>query len=154
IRAAGDANRLSLPAICICILHFAMFFCVPGTLSCPEPPMNNLWTRISQHLYQFTDTCNVYAVVDGEAALLIDAGAGPALDDLQEIGVRRVEWVLHTHHHRDQCWGTPRLAQHGARVAVPEYERHLFDQAELFWQTRRTFDNYNDRNTFFTIGAN
>ena len=45
-----------------------------------------------------------------------------------------VEWVLHTHHHRDQCWGTPRLREHGAKVAVPEYERHLFDQAELFWQ--------------------
>jgi glyoxylase-like metal-dependent hydrolase (beta-lactamase superfamily II) len=39
-------------------------------------------------------------------------------------------------------------------VAVPEYERHLFEQAELFWQTRRTFDNYNDRNTFFTLGEN
>jgi len=63
-----------------------------------------------------------------------------------------IEWVLHTHHHRDQCWGTPRLRDHGARVAVPEYERHLFEGAELFWQTRRTFDNYNDRNTFFTIG--
>jgi glyoxylase-like metal-dependent hydrolase (beta-lactamase superfamily II) len=35
---------------------------------------------------------------------------------------------------------------------VPEYERHLFDQAEVYWQSRRVFDNYNDRNTFFTIG--
>ena len=59
--------------------------------------------------------------------------------------------MLHTHHHRDQCWGTPRLARARRRVAVPEYERHLFEQAELFWQTRRTFDNYNDRNTFFTV---
>jgi glyoxylase-like metal-dependent hydrolase (beta-lactamase superfamily II) len=58
--------------------------------------------------------------------------------------------VLHTHGHRDQCWGTSRLRAQGTRVAVPEHERHLFDQAELFWQTRRTFDNYNDRNTFFS----
>ena len=35
---------------------------------------------------------------------------------------------------------------------MPEYERHLFDQADLFWQTRRTYDNYDDRNTFFTVG--
>ena len=34
---------------------------------------------------------------------------------------------------------------------VPEHERHLFEQAELFWRARRTFDNYNDRNTFFTL---
>ena len=32
-------------------------------------------------------------------------------------GVQRVEWALHTHHHRDQCWGTPRLRAAGARVA-------------------------------------
>jgi glyoxylase-like metal-dependent hydrolase (beta-lactamase superfamily II) len=69
-------------------------------------------------------------------------------------GVDHIDWVLHTHHHRDQCWGTPKLKEHGARVAVPEYEWHLFDQAELFWQTRRTYDNYNDRNTFFTSGEN
>jgi len=111
-------------------------------------------TQISKHLFCFSDTCNAYLLVDSDAGLLIDAGSGAVLDHLKEAGVKRIEWVLHTHHHRDQCWGTPRLRQHGARVAVPEYERHLFEQAELFWQTRRTFDNYNDRNTFFTIGEN
>jgi glyoxylase-like metal-dependent hydrolase (beta-lactamase superfamily II) len=107
-------------------------------------------SRISEHLFRLDDCCQVYAIVDGDAALVIDAGSGAILDRLAELGVKRIEWVLHTHHHRDQCWGTPRLREQGARVAVPEYERHLFDQAELFWQTRRTFDNYNDRNTFFT----
>lgn len=92
--------------------------------------------------------------MDGEAALVIDAGSGAVLEHLTEASVRQVEWVLHTHHHRDQCWGTPRLRHHGAKMAVPEYERHLFDQVEAFWQTRRTFDNYNDRNTFFSIGEN
>ena len=62
--------------------------------------------------------------------------------------------MLQTHHHRDQCWGTPRLLAHGARLAVPEYERHLFEQAELFWQTRRVFDNYDNRSTFSTVGEN
>lgn len=116
--------------------------------------MPNPLIRLSEHLYQFTDTCNVYVIIDGEAALLIDAGSGAVLEHLAALGVKRVEWVLHTHHHRDQCWGTPPLRQHGARVAVPEYEKHLFEQAELFWRTRRTFDNYNDRNTFFAIGDN
>ena len=111
-------------------------------------------TKLSEHLYQFTDTGNVYLITDGESGLLIDTGSGAILDHLREVGVKQVEWVLHTHHHRDQCFGTPRLREQGARVAVPEYERHLFDQAELFWQTRRTFDNYNDRNTFFANGQN
>lgn len=108
--------------------------------------------KLSEHLYRCTDTCNAYVLIDGDAALVIDPGSGAVLDHLKEIGVQRVEWALHTHHHRDQCWGTPKLGEHGAKVAVPEYERHLFDQAELYWQSRRVFDNYNDRNTFFTIG--
>lgn len=116
--------------------------------------MTSALNRLSEHLYQFADTCNVYVLVDGDVALLIDAGSGAVLDHLAGIGVKRVEWVLHTHHHRDQCWGTPKVRAKGAKVAVPEYERHLFEQAEVFWQTRRTFDNYNDRNTFFTVGEN
>lgn len=110
--------------------------------------------RLSDHLYQFVDACNVYLLTEGDAGLVIDAGSGAILAHMDEAGVKRLEWVLHTHHHRDQCWGTPQLRAHGAKVAVPEYERHLFDQAELFWQTRRTFDNYNDRNTFFAAGEN
>jgi glyoxylase-like metal-dependent hydrolase (beta-lactamase superfamily II) len=116
--------------------------------------MSTTLSRLSDHLYRFTDTCNVYLLVDGQAGLLIDAGSGAVLDNLEETGVEQVEWVLHTHHHRDQCWGTPRLREHGAQVAVPEYERHLFDKAEIFWQSRRTYDNYDDRNTFFTSARN
>ncbi len=116
--------------------------------------MNSRLRQLSEHLYVWQDTCQVYIVVDGDAALVIDAGAGEVAEHLAALGVKRIEWVLHTHHHRDQCSGTPRLREVGARVAVPEYERHLFAQAELFWQNRRTFDNYNDRNTFFTVGQN
>ena len=111
-------------------------------------------TQISDNLYCLADTCQVYLVKNGPYGLLIDAGSGLAADSLQDLGVEQIEWVLQTHHHRDQCAGTNGLRTLGARVAVPEYERHLFDQAELFWQTRRVFDNYNDRNTFFTIGQN
>lgn len=110
--------------------------------------------QLSPHLYLFRDTCNVYVLVDGDAALLIDAGSGAVLDHLPAIGVSRVEWILQTHHHRDQCWGTHRLLAAGAHLAVPEYERHLFEQAEDFWQTKRIYSNYNDRNTFFTVDRN
>ena len=106
-------------------------------------------TRLSDHLYRFTDISNVYAIVDDDKALLIDAGSGAVAEALGEAGAPEVEWVLHTHHHRDQCAGTPALAAAGAKVAVPEHERHLFEDAELFWRTRRVYDNYDDRNTFF-----
>ena len=111
-------------------------------------------TQLSDHLYRFRDTCDVYLLVDGDHGLLIDCGSGSILNHVHEVGVKQIDWVLHTHHHRDQCWGTPELQKHGSKVAVPEYEKHLFDNAELFWQTRRTYDNYNDRNTFFTVANN
>lgn len=107
-------------------------------------------TRLSEHLYCFADICNVYVIVDGGAALLIDCGSGAVAEALADTGVSAVEWVLHTHHHRDQCAGAPALAAAGAKVAAPEHERHLFEDAELFWRTRRVYDNYDDRNTFFT----
>ncbi|WP_352749901.1 MBL fold metallo-hydrolase [Mesorhizobium sp. M0185] len=44
----------------------------------------------------------------GNEYLLIDTGSGAVLEHLHELGVDRVDWVLHTHPHRDQCWGTPR----------------------------------------------
>ena len=112
------------------------------------------WVQISERIFRWTDTCNVYCVTSGDRGLLIDAGSGAVVDQLEEIGVRQVEWVLHTHHHRDQCWGTDRLRDHGARVAVPEHERHLFEQVELFWRHKRVYDNYNDRNSFFSLAEN
>src|SRR5438132_9086115 len=104
--------------------------------------MTQRLTQLSDHLYQFTDTCNVYLTRDGRDGLLIDAGSGVILDHLSEAGVDSIQWVLHTHHHRDQCWGDSRLKEAGASIAVPEYERHLFEQAEIFWQSRRIYDNY------------
>lgn len=108
----------------------------------------------SNNLWEFRDTCNVYILKSGTECLLVDAGSGAVMQHLATIGIERVDWVLHTHHHRDQCWGTPIVQKAGAKIAVPEYERHLFDNVEAYWQARRIHDNYNDSNTFFSLGEN
>jgi len=109
------------------------------------------WERLSDHLYRYRDICNVYAVTDGGRAVLIDFGSGEALEHLDEIGVSQVEWILHTHHHRDQCQGDRKAVGRGVRIAVPEHERRLFEEVELFWANRQLFDMYNVRNTYFTL---
>lgn len=102
--------------------------------------------QLSEHLFVYEDTCNVYLVRDGDAGLLIDSGGGAVTEVLGDAGVRSLEWVLHTHFHRDQCWGSARLVkEHGMRVAVPEYERYFFASAREQWRTRRIFDNYSGR---------
>lgn len=83
-------------------------------------------------LFVWSDTCNVYVLRDGEAAVLIDLGDGSVLDRLPDLGVRRVEWVLFTHHHREQCQGAPRLEGSGAKMAGPEAERSLFERPTEF----------------------
>ncbi|MDX8499047.1 MBL fold metallo-hydrolase [Mesorhizobium sp. VK4C] len=108
--------------------------------------------QLSEHLWEFPDTCNVYVLKSGTRCVLIDTGSGAVIHQLAGIGIERIDWVLHTHYHRDQCWGTPIVQKAGALVAVPEYERHLFDNAEAFWQARRIYDNYSNSNTFFAPG--
>lgn len=83
-------------------------------------------------LFAWTDTATVYVLRDGDAALLIDLGDGSVLDYLFEIGVNRVEWVLFTHHHREQCQGAPRLKGSSTKVAAPEAERALFENPANF----------------------
>jgi glyoxylase-like metal-dependent hydrolase (beta-lactamase superfamily II) len=83
-------------------------------------------------LFVWTDTCNVYVLRDGQSAILIDLGNGSVLDHLTEIGVQQVEWVVFTHHHREQCQGAPRLAGSDAQVAAPESERAFFERPNEF----------------------
>ncbi len=109
---------------------------------------------ISSHLHLFEGVCNSYVVTAEDHAVVIDCGSGAVLDALPDVGVRQVDWVLFTHHHRDQCFGARRLVEAGARLAVPHYERYLFERATDYWQQKRVYDNYNDRSTFFSIGEN
>jgi glyoxylase-like metal-dependent hydrolase (beta-lactamase superfamily II) len=110
--------------------------------------------RISDNLYLFEDTCNVYVIRDGTRAILVDFGSGKILDHLQALGISKVEWILHTHHHRDQCQGDHKAVERGIPIAVPAHERHLFADAENFWRNRRVFHLYYVRNDFNTITEN
>nr|MCU0248254.1 MBL fold metallo-hydrolase [Bryobacter sp.] len=110
--------------------------------------------RLSDNLYLLEDTCNVFVVKQGTRAVLIDFGSGAILDHLPALGVQSVDWVLHTHHHRDQCQGDHLLAARRIPVAVPAHEAHLFADAENFWRNRRVFHLYYVRNDFNTLTKN
>ena len=87
-------------------------------------------------LFLWQDVCNVYVLRAGDAALMIDLGDGTALEHLDEIGVRRVEWVLLTHHHREQYQGHAKLRAWTPQVAAPEAERALFERPADFRKMR------------------
>ena len=107
-------------------------------------------TRVSPSLWWFRDSCNVYVWADGERALCIDFGSGAVLDVLDQIGVREIVAIVHTHHHRDQCAGDDRAAALDIPIWVPARERAMFESTEAFWRLRRTYDSYDASSAGFT----
>ncbi len=108
----------------------------------------NKLESLSEHLFRYRDTCNAYVLKKGKRALIIDCGTGEVHKRLKtEAGIEAVDWLLFTHHHRDQSQGADALASKGAKVAVPEYERYLFENAARYMGERWVYDSYNDRGT-------
>ncbi|MBN2046995.1 MAG: MBL fold metallo-hydrolase [Anaerolineaceae bacterium] len=113
--------------------------------------MSKQLEKLSDHLYLFRDTCNVYVLREEEEALLIDFGSGEVLDHLSAIGVERVSDVLITHHHRDQTQGLARAAARGIRIWVPHQEQDLIARVDQHWQARNVLNNYNVRQDRFSL---
>jgi glyoxylase-like metal-dependent hydrolase (beta-lactamase superfamily II) len=92
--------------------------------------------EVAPDVFVWTDTCNVYVLRDGNRALLIDLGDGSVLDALAGIGVEQLEWVLFTHHHREQCQGAGRLRGTGVKTACGSSERVFFEDPLAFRKMR------------------
>lgn len=106
--------------------------------------------QISENLYLYESTCNVYVVRCGERAVLIDFGDGSVLDACASLGLQACA-VLLTHHHRDQCQGLRRANEAGIPVWVPHTEQDLFHNVELMWQGRALDNTYNPRQDRFSL---
>ena len=110
--------------------------------------------RITENLFVLEDTCNVYLIRSGASGLLIDFGSGAILDHLPDLAISSIDWILHTHHHRDQAQGDGLAVQRRIPIAVPVHEREYFEDVERFWQNRRIFELYYVRNDFFSLTRN
>ena len=126
--------RISIILRSLLVLAVCSAIC-PHRAKAAAPSINGFGqpdAKAFPNLFLWRDTCNVYVLREGEAALLIDLGDGSVLDRLPDIGVKRVEWVLFTHHHREQSQGAPRLKDLSVKVAAPEGERALFERPADF----------------------
>lgn len=97
-----------------------------------DEPVTGKLIPIRDNLYLWADIANVYILKDGDAAILFDLGDGGVLEHLKDIGVSKIEWVLFTHHHREQTQGYPKVKPWSPQIAVPEQERLLFEQPSSF----------------------
>ena len=86
------------------------------------------------------NTCNSYLIRSGNACLVIDWGTGEFLPQLESLGIKRVDRVLFTHHHREQLQGAGLINRSTTDVWAPEKERDFFEQPASFrkwWPSAR-----------------
>ncbi|MBE2286658.1 MAG: MBL fold metallo-hydrolase [Prosthecobacter sp.] len=91
--------------------------------------------EVAPGLFVSKGTCNTYILRDGDAALVIDPGDANVLE---QIGVKDVEQVLLTGHHRELLQGIQRLDRSITKVAAPKEEQELFETPTAFrkWHPR------------------
>ncbi len=89
--------------------------------------------RLTPHVWIFRDVVNVGVIHANGKALIIDSGEGLALEAARSAGLGPIEWVLYTHHHRDQCSSAGLLKKAGVKIAVAASEAELFRRATEFW---------------------
>lgn len=80
--------------------------------------------------------------------LVIDSGS---LSSRELGGVP--QWLLFTHHHRDQAIGADKLVVAGARAIAPDAEAHLFERAPEVWEKADSviYHRYKFRPHLFTL---
>ncbi|MBM3241262.1 MBL fold metallo-hydrolase [Candidatus Poribacteria bacterium] len=114
--------------------------------------MHNRYTQLISGLRIYRDVINVGVLQRNGRVLLIGCGEGKIFEQSplekggRGLSVRpeNVDWILMTHHHRDEAAGLAPVLEHGVRLAVPAKEQYLFDAVETFWANDTVWrHNYN-----------
>jgi glyoxylase-like metal-dependent hydrolase (beta-lactamase superfamily II) len=79
-----------------------------------EQPAAPTWVEVAPGVLRSGQLPAGYALIDGDRALLIDAPRGP--DGLAAHGVKKVDLVFLTHHHRDTCAAAEKFLADGVPV--------------------------------------
>ncbi len=110
--------------------------------------------NLMKNIYIYKDAVNVHVIKNEDSALLIDFGSGKVLNILSDLHIKKVDYILHTHYHRDQCYGDNLAREKGIKIGVPAKERKLFSEASNFWETKSYYDLYYFKPTFFVSTQN
>src|SRR6516162_7567338 len=99
-------NRTIIGFLCLIVVFAAAWMSRSGTGE------KSAWQEVAPGVMRTPGFPGGHALVDGDAALLIDAP--DAATDLK--GVRKIEGVLLTHYHRDVCRAVGSFLKKGIKV--------------------------------------
>src|SRR5260370_20854439 len=99
-----------------------------------DKPGAEAWQEVVAGVFRSRGLPAGYALVDGGAALLVDAPAGA--QGLQRLGVKKIDGVLLTHHHRDSCAEAERFLAAGVTVRAPKASAEWLtpENVRKYWQ--------------------
>ena len=121
--------RVLLAATCVVTVAVVAWF----TTAQPKAELAH-WEKVGGSVYRSKAAPYSYAIVSGDKAILIDATVPP--EAVTELGVKTVEAVLLTHHHRDtaQFAAEHRKAKVTVRAPKASADYLLPDKVAKFWQ--------------------
>src|SRR5262249_13351816 len=118
-------------AVCVVIVAVAAWMSGAEDKDKPKTPE---WTEVVRNILRSPGTPAGYALVDGEAALLIDAPLPP--DGLKAHGIKKIDAVLLTHHHRDTCAAVGKYLADKIPVRAPKASAEWLTPANVrkYWK--------------------
>src|SRR4051794_11952431 len=101
------------------------------------------WTAVLPDVLLWRDSCNVYAVLGEDGALIVDAGSGAWLRDVDQLPAPPRALAI-THYLRDHSAGAAAAARAGIPVHVPHGESALFRDPAQHFRRRETYLIYDN----------
>lgn len=102
-----------------------------------------MWQEVESGVWLFQDSCLVYAVVGAQGCLIINAGTGKWLDEVDALPVPPIALAC-THYFRDHSAGALQASLAGIPVYVPEGERAIFTDPNQHFRQRETYIIYDN----------
>jgi glyoxylase-like metal-dependent hydrolase (beta-lactamase superfamily II) len=137
--------RALLAAACASAVAALAWF----TTADPKPDAPKRWQKVVDGVYRTKEMPHGYALVDRGKALLIDATVSP--DAVEELGVKTVEAVLLTHHHRDTAEFAADYRKKGVAVRAPKESAEWLtpEGVAKFWKD--SIPLRNSRTAYFVL---
>ncbi len=102
-----------------------------------------MWQEVEAGVWLFQDSCLVYAVVGEQGSLIINAGTGKWLAEIDSLPAPPIALVC-THYFRDHSAGTLPASRAGIPIYVPEGDRALFTDPNQHFRQRETYIIYDN----------